>query len=113
MLQGVAAIQIGPATLHAVCDCCVGDEVDLFIRAQDVAISRTVSPGSVQNHLSALVSEIMPEGVVSRVLLDCGFPLTALITNRAREDLGLVKGDRVLASVKAAAIHVVPRSRVE
>ena len=43
-----------------------------------------------------------------RVGLDCGFPLEALVTRRACEDLGLAPGQAVCAVLKAAAIHLVP-----
>ena len=49
------------------------------------------------------------EGPLERVTLDCGFPLAALITRHAREELGLDVGSPVTAAVKATAIHVVPR----
>jgi len=44
------------------------------------------------------------------VTLDCGFPLAALITRSAREDLDLHVGDALTAVVKATAVHLVPRN---
>jgi molybdate transport system ATP-binding protein len=44
-----------------------------------------------------------------RVNLDCGFPLRALITNQAYQDMGLREGDEVVAVVKAPTIHLIPR----
>ena len=112
MREGTAAVAVGPTTLKAVGTCDVNHEVDLFIRAQDVAIARTLPlEGSVQNHLPAVVKTIVPEGALVRVVVDAGFPMTALITKRAHEELHLSPGERVVASVKAAAIHLVPRSR--
>jgi molybdopterin-binding protein len=44
------------------------------------------------------------------VTLDCGFPLVALVTRQAREELGLQEGSAVVAAIKATAVHVVPRA---
>ncbi len=40
--------------------------------------------------------------------LNCGFPLEALVTTWACEDLALKPGDNVLAMIKATAIHLIP-----
>jgi molybdate transport system ATP-binding protein len=44
------------------------------------------------------------------VTVDCGFPLRAVITRGAREELGLETGSVVVAAIKAGAVHLVPRS---
>jgi len=48
-------------------------------------------------------------GGLVRVSLDCGFPLVAAVTRAAVEDLQLERGVRVSASIKAGAVHLVPR----
>ena len=40
--------------------------------------------------------------------LDCGFPLVAYITLASREEMGIERGRRVAATVKATSIHVLP-----
>ena len=47
---------------------------------------------------------------ISRVALACGFPLVALVTRRAVEDLALAPGREVVALVKAPAVRVVPHA---
>jgi molybdate transport system ATP-binding protein len=46
---------------------------------------------------------------MARLGLTCGFPLTALITRQACDELALQEGDQVTALLKAPAIHLVPR----
>jgi molybdopterin-binding protein len=41
------------------------------------------------------------------VTVDCGFPLVALITTQAREEMLLAVGAPVVAVVKATSIHLV------
>jgi len=43
-----------------------------------------------------------------RIGLDCGFPLSALLTRQACEELALREGDEVVALIKAPNIHLVP-----
>jgi molybdopterin-binding protein len=50
------------------------------------------------------------EGSIVRVSLDCGFPLSALLTRPAFDELQLTGGAVVSASVKATAIHLIPRT---
>ncbi len=109
--DGITSIAVGEVVLTAVAPVKAGSEVDLFIRAQDVALARTALDAvSVQNHVRGRVTAVVREGPLNRVILDCGFPLTALITHRAQSELALTPGETVTASVKAAAICVVSRS---
>jgi molybdate transport system ATP-binding protein len=88
----------------------VGADVYACIRAEDVTLE-TARPAhaSTRNHLGARVVAITAEGPIDRVTLDCGFPLDALITRQAREELRLGPGDRVTAAIKATSVHLVPR----
>jgi molybdate transport system ATP-binding protein len=108
---GLVTIVIGDARLAAVATAELRGEVDVCIRAQDVALERNKpDAASIQNHLPGQVHGIYREGPLVRVVVNCGFCLTALITARAYESLALKPGDPITAAVKAAAIHVLPRT---
>ncbi|MGH7147178.1 MAG: TOBE domain-containing protein, partial [Nitrospiraceae bacterium] len=88
-----------------------GSTVYVCIRAEDVLLEQAGSGiTSARNHLSGLVTEILPQGQLVTVTVDCGFPLRAVITRVAREELGLETGSVVVAVIKAGAVHLVPRS---
>ena len=86
------------------------EEVLACIRAEEVVL-RLAEPvaESARNHLPATVLAVRREGPLERVTLDCGFELAAVVTPEARRELGLEPGRRVVAVVKAPAIHCVPR----
>src|SRR5690606_3309450 len=85
-------------------------EVHVCIRAEDVILLRgPAGPSSVRNRLSARVVQITPEGPLVRVALDCGFPLMALVTRPACEELDLRAGEPITALVKATAVHLIAR----
>lgn len=57
----------------------------------------------------AIVRRSRPEGAFVRVVLDCGFRLSALVTRAGWEHLHLAPGDHAVAMVKAASIRVLRR----
>jgi molybdate transport system ATP-binding protein len=81
------------------------------IRAEDVTLEQgSHADASARNHVSGQIVRIESEGPVERVTIDCGFPLTALVTGQARQEMGLEVGSPVIAAIKATAIHLVART---
>jgi molybdenum ABC transporter ATP-binding protein len=88
----------------------IGTEVFACIRAEDVSLElQSPAHASARNHLPARVVAVAPEGPIDRVAIDCGFPLDALITRQARQELALAPGAAVTAAIKATSVHLVPR----
>ena len=108
--NGLAAVSAGGQVVHAGAPHGAAVEVALCIRAEDVLVARQVDPGmSAMNRWRALVQYETVEGPFVRVVLDCGFKLSALVTRDAWQRLGLRGGDDAVAVVKAASIRVLPR----
>jgi len=86
-----------------------GTKVNILFRAEDVTILLDVNPRtSARNVFSGKITRLMPSGPFVHVVIDCGIDITALVTIRSVEDLGLTLGKEVWVSVKATAIHVLP-----
>jgi molybdate transport system ATP-binding protein len=108
----------GVATLHAFgCEIAAvepveaGDEYYVCLRGEDVALEKgPAARTSARNHLVGPVVEIVPSGPMSRVTLDVGFRIVALVTRQAVEDLALADGERVAAVFKASAVHLIPHA---
>jgi len=83
-------------------------EVVATLHAEDVILSLEPFASSARNCLFGTVSEVIPFGSMIRVILDVGFPLTALLTRESCHDLHLEQGSRVYATFKASAVHVIP-----
>ena len=64
---------------------------------------------SARNHLLGHIRSVDREGAMMRVNLDCGFPLKALVTHQAYQNMGLRERDEVVAVIKAPAIHLIAR----
>ena len=109
--DGMAELRVGDVVVQA-----AGPETIplgqgfLCIRAEDVVVARhQETQASARNRLRGTVTSVVLEGALVRVTVDCGFPLTALVTKQAYEELGLSPGNTVVASVKATAVHFIPR----
>lgn len=106
----LVTLNVGGRVLTAVGDVS-GGEVFACIRAEDVMLYKEAPQGvSARNRLEGRIAELHAEGPLVRVTLDCGFPLVAIVTRQAQEELALCKGDGVTAVLKAAAIYVIPRA---
>ncbi|WP_243322530.1 ATP-binding cassette domain-containing protein [Geothrix sp. SG200] len=109
--DGMATLSVGTAQIHAADPGSLGWQVFVCIRGEDVAVERGCGPGpgsTVRNRLPSRITGLNPEGPLMRIGLDCGFPLEALVTRQACQDLGLREGDEVCAILKAAAVHLIP-----
>jgi molybdate transport system ATP-binding protein len=79
------------------------------IRGEGVSLERGAHGRMTQrNRLAATITAIEALGPLTRVQLDAGFPLQALITTWAAGDLQLQQGQEVQALIKASAIRVIP-----
>jgi molybdate transport system ATP-binding protein len=108
--SGLASVLVNRVEVCAVAteDLGPGDPVHVCIRAEEVTLQRAARTlESARNHFAGTISLIESDGPVERVSVDCGFPLVALITRKAREEMVLEVGTAVTAAVKATAVHLI------
>jgi len=107
--RGLATVALDNACFEVVTPCPPGKRVGLYIRPEEVTISIPESGArktSARNQLVGTITKLVSLGPFIRVTVDCGTPITALITTRSCGELGLAIGMTVVAGVKASAIHV-------
>ena len=108
--NGETSIEVSGMTFTALSPIQPGKDVSILFRAEDVTIGTVEGPvTSARNILQGRIKHLMPSGPFVRVIIDCGIDITALVTIRSAEDLNLGYGKEVWISVKATAIHVLPR----
>jgi molybdopterin-binding protein len=78
------------------------------IRGEDVILSREpTGRSSARNALEGIVAEVVTNGALARVTVDVGdFPLVATVTAASVSELRLLPGTRVVATIKATAVHL-------
>jgi len=112
--DGLATVAVGNVRLVALAEDLPADacEVYVCIRAEGVILVRAdLVQSSPRNRLPGTVRAMAREGPLVRVNLDCGFPLTALLTQLACDELALDKGVHLVALVKAQLVHLIPFAR--
>jgi molybdate transport system ATP-binding protein len=108
--DGLATVRVGGQELKAEAPTRAGTEVALCIRAEDVMVARTAEGDmSAMNRWHGIIGYETIEGPFVRVVMNCGFRLSALVTRDAWHRLALKQGDPALAIVKAASIRVLSR----
>ncbi|MEA1945481.1 MAG: ABC transporter ATP-binding protein, partial [Euryarchaeota archaeon] len=120
--SGLAVIEVGEHVVEAVSDYSVGEHVRVCLRPEDVVISiRAVASEiervdhknhdhreiSVRNAFHGMITQMVPYGALTRVRIDCGVDIVALITKQSAAAMELVAGSQVSVSFKAAALHVI------
>ena len=81
--------------------------VYVFIRPEDVILSRAPLDSSARNMLECIITDLSPIGLIYRISLDRGF--CSVVTKQSVENLRLVEGLRIYASFKASAVHLIKK----
>jgi len=104
-------VLVAGRTLHATAadDAPARGEIYVAIRAETVRLTRPATPpkGAADNRMTATIVALEPLGALTKVTLDCGFPLVACLMSRDVPDIGLTSGAAVTVTIAAADIHVV------
>ncbi|HEX7978284.1 MAG TPA: ATP-binding cassette domain-containing protein [Gemmatimonadaceae bacterium] len=103
---GVMLFRSGTLTLVGVADSRTATHA--VIRGEDVVLSvGPTAPSSARNALEGVVAEVVIHGALARVTVDIGeFPLVATVTAGSVSTLRLLPGSRVVATIKATAVHL-------
>jgi molybdopterin-binding protein len=110
--SGVAGITIGTREIQAASDLAPGTQVAVYSHYEDVTLSLSLPEPmstSARNQLRGLILKVFPVGAQLKVTVDCGFPVSSLITRRSWDEMGLAVGREVVASFKASALHLIPK----
>jgi molybdate/tungstate transport system ATP-binding protein len=102
--DGVVVVDTGKYQIRALSNLKEG-EVNVFIRPENVILSKGKLKSSARNSISGQISRISQFGATFRIYMDND--LSALVTKQAIEELGLKIGEKVYASFKATAIHLI------
>lgn len=109
--QGQVFVKAHGMILEAVGEAEKGQSVFFCLRPEDITLWPGNPPpnSSARNRLSGQIRRILPQGPLVRVVVDCGFPLTALITRASAADMELAENQPVTAAFKASAVHLIKK----
>ncbi len=106
----LAIISVNSKEVQAITELAQGENVYVMIRPEDITITRTREVTSARNNFEGRITRVIPFGPLTRIEIDCGFPLLGVVTTRSAGELGLTPGTTIYASFKATAIHVIKRA---
>jgi tungstate transport system ATP-binding protein len=111
--DGVVEVAIGRHVVAAVGRAEVGETALIGVRPEAVVLEEAAAAPrtSARNRLAGTVVAVTTQGALARVVVDCGVPLTAVVTGPSIEAVGLAPGAPVVASFKASAAHLVRPGR--
>jgi tungstate transport system ATP-binding protein len=113
--EGIVTVNIEGNGLQAVSDYPSGKAVYACIRSEDITLliaddyQRRAARTSARNAFQGIVSRVTTVGPLSRVEMDCGFRLVALVTKMSAGEMDLQVGSEVCATFKATAVHIMER----
>jgi len=103
----MVTIKVGDRVIEAISHYPAGAVVSACLRPEDITLFLSPVSSSARNSFVGEITRVVSSGPLSRIEVDCGFPLVALVTKRSAEELNLQKGKKVYATFKATAVHVL------
>ena len=107
--EGIVTVDIGGNSIQAVSNYPAGEKVYACIRPEDITLALSRTESSARNCFRGEITQVTSLGPLSRVEMDCGFQLVALVTRISAEELDLQIEREVCASFKATGVHLIKR----
>lgn len=108
--EDLVQIKANGAIVEAVSDLKPGAHVYICLRPEDISLSNPQDgavPSSARNRIRCQITSIISQGPLSRVQMQSGFPLSALVTRPSAREMGLAAGKEVIAVFKSSAVHLI------
>jgi len=96
-------ISIGPVKINGITS--LKGKVNVAIRPEDIIITKGSFPSSARNTLQGKIISVVPQGIMVKLNLDVGIPLSVVLTKKSKDELGLEVGDEATAIFKSTAVH--------
>lgn len=112
-LEDLAQVRANGSLFDVVSNLAPGTPVFVCLRPEDITLynlSEEVKLSSARNRLTCRVTQLVQQGPLTRVHLEAGFPLTALVTRPSAHEMDLQVGKEVVAVFKSTAIHLIESS---
>lgn len=109
--DGLATVKVNGYTVEVVGEAQLNQNVFVCLRPEDITlnIDDNITQTSARNHLTGKIISMTPQGPLERIVIDCGFPLVALITRTSATEMRLSPGQSIQGSFKATTAHLIGR----
>jgi len=109
--EELVSVKVNGYQVEVVGEAPMNSNVLVCLRPEDVTLWKDNQnfQSSARNHMHGVIKEMLPQGPLERILIDCGFPLVALITRTSAKEMQLATGQTIHASFKASTAHIILR----
>jgi molybdopterin-binding protein len=110
--DGIANIRVGDRVIEGVVRNGAAGDVLVVLRPEDITLAKPdehLPESSARNHLHGRVTRVTLLGYQARVVVDCGFPIVAVITKQSLDEMGIASGQEIVATFKAHSVHLIPK----
>jgi molybdate/tungstate transport system ATP-binding protein len=107
--DALITLQVNGTSVQVVSNHSIGDDVYVFVRPEEVTFTLSTDRTSARNVFNGRITQMIQDGPLIKVEVDCGFKLRGVITRRSANELGFSVGKEVYASFKATAVHSIKR----
>ena len=107
--EGVVAIRMDGHMIQAISNLEPGSLVHVCIRPEEITLTPLADKTSARNTFNGEITQITTNRPLAWIRIDCGFPLTVLITIKSMQEMNLNVGTKIYASFKATGVHVIPQ----
>lgn len=90
------------------------EELLFCLRPEDITLLLPEDRADLRlddNVINGTITRVTPLETQFKVVVDCSFPITVLVSKQTFIDLSLAKGKQVLLVFKPSTVHVIPRCR--
>ena len=103
--NGISDIDIDGSAI--VSTACKSGDCTVSIRPEDILISRNKIESSARNSFNGKIVAVIDKGATIKIVADCGIPISAIITRRSLDDMGLREGMSACLTFKASDVHLM------
>jgi tungstate transport system ATP-binding protein len=104
--DGEALVQAGPHLLKSAVALPAGSNVLVLLRPEDIRIFKGASRHG-DNSISGIIRELLPHNYLYKAVVDCGFPLTALVNPEQVLGGEVLAGSEVTVRFSPDKVHLI------
>ncbi len=104
--KGIVTLKVKDNEIVAVGNFKIGEEVNIFVRPEDVILTKEETKSSARNVFEGKITELLKRGPIFEVKIDVGFEILSFITKGSLERLNIHLSDEIKVEFKATAVHL-------
>lgn len=107
--DGLSLLQAGPHSLKSAVTLPAGSNVLVLLRPEDIRIFKGISRHG-DNSINGTIRELLPHNYLYKAVVDCGFPLIALVNQEQVLGGEVMAGSEITLQFSPDKVHLIKES---